>query len=662
MTSIIKPLSLSEVDELSRNNLRESGLDAADYKLMRIEPLLAPPKGLTTQPGPGFRIPYFDIHGRVTKFFRYRYVQSSPFGKPLRYVQPSGILPQVYWTPGTPWKEILSSKLPLFITEGEKKAACGCKHKFPTIGVGGVWSFKSRALKLIEELENIAWADRAVYIVFDADSVSNPSVMMAETRLAQELLNRKALARSIRLPFETKGMDDFLVAYGKEEFQKLVDDAEEFCPELHEMNNMVTYVRDPSGVWINSKRRLVSCRTFINEDFAPYSHIVMRSLPNGGQTPDVKRTAAEWMKWPGRQQAQSLVYEPGKEQWHEGSLNTWNGWKVQPVKGDLKPWFKLFDFICAGMTPEQKAWFEQWLAYPIQHPGAKLFSAVVIWCSVHGTGKTFIGHIMREIYGDNFSEISNDDLHSNFNGWAVNKQFVMGEEISGGENKRMVNNRLKHMITQPSILVNTKYIPQYTLRDCVNYYFTSNYPDAFYIEDTDRRFFIHETPYPPMESYKDIDMWKNSGGPSALLHYFLQVDLTGFNPLGPPPITLAKENMRLDSQGETQEWAARVLKAPDSLSCAGAPVNWSLATTRDLYNLFDPENHRRQIMQFSRELRKVRVPLLHGGKQIWVNKVPVRLWVLKDFERINMMSPHQINEMYNREHGDGRRNFDPGAM
>lgn len=28
---------------------------------------------------------------------------------------------------------------------------------------------------------------------------------------------------------------------------------------------------------------------------------------------------------------------------------------------------------------ESREWFEQWVAYPLQYPGSKLYSAVVLW-------------------------------------------------------------------------------------------------------------------------------------------------------------------------------------------------------------------------------------------------------------------------------------------
>lgn len=672
MSSLVRSLNVHEVAEHMYDMMKQSGLDSKDVKLMRCVPMTVPPQGLTTLPGAGFTIPYLTQDGKPTKFFRYRYIKSPvTFGKPLRYVQPANLLPTVYWAPQVPWRKVLDAKdEPLFITEGEKKAACGCKHGFATLGLGGVWSFKSGVVELIKELAEIEWAQRRVYIVYDSDAISNPGVMLAENRLANELLSRKASVYTIRLPEGDTGkvgMDDYIVAEGRDAFQKLVDeDSEEFVNSraLHAMNEIVTFIKHPHAVWSNEKRRLINQTSFVAGTHAPYSHTVLEPTQKPGEFKAVvKRTAKEWVNWKGRAEADTLVYEPGQEARVDDSLNLWRGWGCEPKAGNLKPWYKLFNFIMLGASPEGKKWFEQWLAYPIQNPGAKMFSAVVIWGVAQGTGKTFIAHIMQKIYGENFGEVTNDDLNGSFNTWAVNKQFILGEEIAGGENKRVLSDRLKKLITQPDILVNTKFIAQYTIRDCVNFYFTSNHPDAFYLEDSDRRFFVHEVRSNPMsrEDYAEIDAWKDGEGPAALLHHLLSVDLTDFHSKSAPPVTKSKEDMRQESKSEVQRWVMLLRENPEGvLVAAGAPTKWTLATGSDLYRVYDPEGRRNQLLTMSHELRKARIPRANGGDPVNINGQSHRIWIVANGparEKLEAMKPAQLAELYNKEHGDGSRKF-----
>jgi len=119
---------------------------------------------------------------------------------------------------------------PIFITEGEKKAAKATQDGFPTIALSGVWCFKNNENDFIEELEALKFKYRNCYIVFDSDITEKHNVRHAELRLAVELLNRGSIPLSVRLPNEDdggkNGLDDFLVRYGKEEFNKLVIQAD----------------------------------------------------------------------------------------------------------------------------------------------------------------------------------------------------------------------------------------------------------------------------------------------------------------------------------------------------------------------------------------------------------------------------------------------------
>src|SRR5690606_17830809 len=153
-------------------------------------------------------------------------------------------------------------------------------------------------------------------------------------------------------------------------------------------------------------------------------------------------------------------------------------------------------------------------------PGVKMFSSAVVYGIKHGTGKSLIGYTLGRIYGKNFTEIKQKDLHSQFNEWAEARQFVMGDDITGSD-KRHDADILKTLITQQELRINPKYVSSYVVPDCINYFFTSNQPDAFFLEDDDRRFFVHEVKVGPLpeEFYMDYELWLHTGGAAAVFHY-----------------------------------------------------------------------------------------------------------------------------------------------
>jgi hypothetical protein len=174
------------------------------------------------------------------------------------------------------------------------------------------------------------------------------------------------------------------------------------------------------------------------------------------------------------------------------------------------------DYLLEGLDKAAKEWFFDWCAYPLQNPGVKMFSAVVIHGVVQGTGKTLVGETLGRIYGDNYKEIKDDDLESTY--WAENKQFIMGDEISGRDNRQYAN-ALKRLITQKTVTINIKFIPQYDVPDCINYLFTSQHPDAFFLSRT-RTGVISSTEVTadeplPMSFYNSYSAWLWSDGPAT---------------------------------------------------------------------------------------------------------------------------------------------------
>jgi predicted P-loop ATPase len=165
-------------------------------------------------------------------FVRYRVLPEPPPGG-AKYLQSSGTAPHAYFPRGIDWSAIFSDPTKeLLITEGELKAAAATKHGFPTVGLGGVDSFRSKKFKLdlLPELAAIAWERRLVIIVFDSDASSKPGVRRARQALADQLIARGAEVRTVDPPPGSNdrkiGLDDFLVAQRPEALRALLAQAE----------------------------------------------------------------------------------------------------------------------------------------------------------------------------------------------------------------------------------------------------------------------------------------------------------------------------------------------------------------------------------------------------------------------------------------------------
>lgn len=656
-------------------DLARSGLTNADAQVMRLEPM---PKGALPEilpPGAGYRIPYFTLEGVVrTDVYRYRYLEDTRgkgfavlgSKKARRYSQPSGSPPGVYWAPFTRWDLVAADpKVPLVVTEGEKKAAIATKLGMPTVGLGGVWSFRSKAMgaRLLPELARVAWEGRQVLIAYDSDAVLNSDVCRAEQALAEELTRAGAIVKIVRLPELVEGtkcaLDDYLVAEGVERFIELTETCEPYSlgRELHRLNGEVVYVQDPGFLVVRDTHQIVRANDFTTHRYADRQYTRQAFDAKGMPKMEVRQLAPDWLKWPQRAVVRKLVFAPGEEEITLArELNTWKGWPYLPKRGDIGPWRQLLDFIFDG-EPDSRAWFEAWAAYPIQYPGTKCRNAAAIWGIRKGTGKSQIGYTLGDLYGEHFYEIDDSHIEGQvvFNEWARNRQFVMGDDITGTDSRRVAN-KLKTMITREHVEINIKGIPQYRLADVINYYFTANSPDCFYLEDDDRRFFIHEVRGGPLEPefYAAYNKWRRSdAGRAALMYHLLHdVDTSNFDPMARPPDTSAKLEMIAHTRTELETWLAGVRDHPELV--LKRFNNSDLITLSELAMLYEAEGHKHASPNLmSRKLKELGVDPLYprdnpSNAQIYAAGKLVRLCALRNLGKWSKATTDELRKEYER--------------
>lgn len=679
--------SLKEVEQAFVDKLKESALTVKDAKVLGMRPFTAQDIATKFKDLPayraGFEIPYFDLKGKRTKFYRFRYLEYGHHKgfaalvqanlKRLRYAQPTGTVNEIYLPPNFDWETYAKdADKPLVITEGELKAACATKFGIPTLGLGGVWSWRSakHRMPMLPMFGEFNLKDRRTYICYDSDAATNPKVVQAENALAEALLtNYSAIPFIIRIPSpgdgKKMGLDDFLVANDCDTdvfFDQLLPNAIEFqaAQELLKLNEEVLYVQDPGVIVRLDNMQRLSYRNFVDHAYA--TRVYNETVISGENTRLVEKSAPkEWIKWPHRAEVPRITYAPGVDRITErGELNMWKGWKCEPKAGSIKPWKQLLDYLF-DYAPDSRVWFEQWLACPLQHPGIKLFTAPVLWGRIHGTGKSMIGYSMFEIYGANATEIGERELHASYNDWAESKQFVMADEILGGD-KRDSADRMKSMITQKKLLINQKYVPVYSVPDCINYYFTSNHPDAFFLEDSDRRFFVHEVRNGPMEEsfYKNYCRWLyEEGGAAALFHHLLTLDISSFNPSAPAPLTESKKEMIEDTRSDLSMWVNGIKDDPEhTLAVAGKPVTRALWTAAELHTLYDPQGTGRVTVNgIARELKRAGFRKVANGQGVRTADGQVKLYALRDMERLLKLDTKKIAEVYaaERSNGNGKR-------
>lgn len=256
---------------------------------------------------------------------------------------------------------------------------------------------------------------------------------------------------------------------------------------------------------------------------------------------------------------EDLVFVPSMHI-REGQINTYDGMEISPIMDDQNqiisqseslesciPIIDLVKFLC-GKETDAYEWLMKWIAYPLQHPGAKMNTSVLLCSVVQGSGKSlFFEKIMTRIYGEKYSvTLGQNGLESIYTDWAERKLYCLFEEIFNNKSKFGMMGLIKHMITGEKIRIEKKFMSGYSQNNHINCVFLSNEIQPLAIEERDRRFLVLEPNQKLNDELKGLIeqcLEPDSKAISAFYTYLLSLDLSDFTPYTEPPMTKAKQKI-----------------------------------------------------------------------------------------------------------------------
>ncbi len=166
---------------------------------------------------PALLIPVRDVHGEIATYQIRPDEPRIKNGKAIKYETPGGSR-MVLDVPPAARERVGDPSVPLFITEGAKKADSAVSIGLCCIALLGVWNWRGTnglgGKTALPDWEVIALEKRDVFIVFDSDVMTKSAVHSALVRLKAFLESRKAIVHVIYLPSEEGGvkvgLDDYL--------------------------------------------------------------------------------------------------------------------------------------------------------------------------------------------------------------------------------------------------------------------------------------------------------------------------------------------------------------------------------------------------------------------------------------------------------------------
>lgn len=269
--------------------------------------------------------------------------------------------------------------------------------------------------------------------------------------------------------------------------------------------------------------------------------------------------------------------------------NLWAGWPTTPAAGRCEHLVDLLRHMCAADSQPDALfyWVLRWLAYPIQHPGAKMQTTIVVH-GPQGTGKNMFFETIMGIYGPYGRVIDQGAIEDKFNDWASRRLFLIADEVVARSDLYHIKNKLKSLITGEWIRINPKNMAAYDERNHVNMVFLSNEAMPTIVEQDDRRHAVIWTPEKlSADFYTCLKAEIDAGGGAALHHYLLHLDLGDFGPSTKPPMTDAKRELIDQSLDSPSRFVLAFEKGDvDGFPAVSKPAVLTPCLSQDFYDLY----------------------------------------------------------------------------
>jgi hypothetical protein len=258
---------------------------------------------------------------------------------------------------------------------------------------------------------------------------------------------------------------------------------------------------------------------------------------------------------------EQMTWAPGQEMLIRDRLISEGGWierlgvtcfnlyrppTIEP--GDAAragPWL---EHVHKVFSDDDAAWIIKWCAQRVQHPEVKINHALVLGSEKQGTGKdTMLEPVKRAVGPWNFQEASPQQALGRFNGFLKSVILRLNEARDLGDiNRYQFYEHTKVFTAAPPdvLLVDEKFLRAHNILNCVGVILTTNYKtNGIYLPADDRRHYVawtHVTPADFADGYwNTLWRWYDAGGDRHVAAYLRGLDLSTFDPKGPPPKTPA---------------------------------------------------------------------------------------------------------------------------
>lgn len=266
-----------------------------------------------------------------------------------------------------------------------------------------------------------------------------------------------------------------------------------------------------------------------------------------------------WFSSPTRQDVRDTVFIPSAQKIiaHQG-VKLWNRYSPSGVvaaelceEAVLAPFFRHIEFLFPAKGDREL--FIDWMAMTVTKPELRIpWTPLLI--SPPGAGKGLIYAVLSKLMGEhNCNMIIPERLENQFNGFIANSTLVCIDEMKFSA-KYGISDKLKNLISETKMEVNVKGEQEKNTQVYANVIIFSNHINATYVEDKDRRFWVHRIDLiPDTAHFEELWSWLDEADTIPhLLKWFQERNLKGFKYASHPPMTEAKQEMIDAGKGQIE--------------------------------------------------------------------------------------------------------------
>jgi Family of unknown function (DUF5906) len=252
-----------------------------------------------------------------------------------------------------------------------------------------------------------------------------------------------------------------------------------------------------------------------------------------------------------------LTFNPDPK-WNKPSIyNSWLGWPIKPVKGDVQIFLDYAHDVCFNLDDRNCEWGLAWVAQIFQQPHI-LMGTAMVHRGAEGIGKSFFAETLAMLMGRHYVKITDlDQIFGQFNAHIEHALLTHFEEAFWAGDRR-AEGRFKDHVSGTTRLINQKNLPMRNCRVYPRSLLNTNERWAVPAGPIARRFFVvdvSEAHQRDVEYFGRLDAWRKNGGVAALLYYFLnEVDIPRVDLRNPPRTFALMENQIATLRGVKRFW------------------------------------------------------------------------------------------------------------